>query len=649
MCDEHSSMRGLTKVGARRRRPRRRPPPRVQNRKTADPRNGQKEDGEDGEVESEDRSQVETVEMRPVVMAEVATIGELAELADVPGTDIIMEFMNRGVLTTINAAVDRATARVVMVNLGVEIIDDVPDVAVPTELGGSDGDEASAASDNAQVGEPRPPVVTVMGHVDHGKTTLLDAIRKTNVVDSEFGGITQRIGAYQASVDGTLITVIDTPGHEAFTAMRAHGADVTDIAVIVVAADDGVMPQTVEAIGHAKAAGVPIIVAVNKIDLEGANPDRVLQQLTEHEIVVEQFGGDVVSVPISALKGEGLENLLEYINLTSELEDLKAPVDGYASGTIIETRLDQSQGPVVTVLIQSGTLKTGDTITTGRVDGKVRAFFDHSGNRLKSAGPSTPVEIMGLDAMPDVGDVVTATKPARKKRRRSDRAGLQSSGDQAMRLSLESLSAQMTEGRLQQINLVVKGDTSGAVDAVVKSIAELGDNRARAMVIYEGVGSVTESDINLAAAAKGLVAGFNVRVDPNASAESERQGVDVRVYRTIYELIDDVNEALKGTIKPEQVEVVDGRLEVRGEFRSERARQIVGGMVLSGRISQSADIRILRDDEVIGSGRVSTLRRFSDETDEVREGFDCGLGIDTTTNIRLADILEAYHTEERLP
>ena len=646
MCDEHSSMRGLTKVGARRRRPRRRPPPRAQNRKTAAPRNGQKEDGE---VESEDRSQVETVEMRPVVMAEVATIGELAELADVPGTDIIMEFMNRGVLTTINAAVDRATARVVMVNLGVEIIDDVPDVAVPTELGGSDGDEASAASDNAQVGEPRPPVVTVMGHVDHGKTTLLDAIRKTNVVDSEFGGITQRIGAYQASVDGTLITVIDTPGHEAFTAMRAHGADVTDIAVIVVAADDGVMPQTVEAIGHAKAAGVPIIVAVNKIDLEGANPDRVLQQLTEHEIVVEQFGGDVVSVPISALKGEGLENLLEYINLTSELEDLKAPVDGYASGTIIETRLDQSQGPVVTVLIQSGTLKTGDTITTGRVDGKVRAFFDHSGNRLKSAGPSTPVEIMGLDAMPDVGDVVTATKPARKKRRRSDRAGLQSSGDQAMRLSLESLSAQMTEGRLQQINLVVKGDTSGAVDAVVKSIAELGDNRARAMVIYEGVGSVTESDINLAAAAKGLVAGFNVRVDPNASAESERQGVDVRVYRTIYELIDDVNEALKGTIKPEQVEVVDGRLEVRGEFRSERARQIVGGMVLSGRISQSADIRILRDDEVIGSGRVSTLRRFSDETDEVREGFDCGLGIDTTTNIRLADILEAYHTEERLP
>lgn len=639
-------MRGLTKVGARRRRPRRRPPPRAQNRKTAAPRNGQKEDGE---VESEDRSQVETVEMRPVVMAEVATIGELAELADVPGTDIIMEFMNRGVLTTINAAVDRATARVVMVNLGVEIIDDVPDVAVPTELGGSDGDEASAASDNAQVGEPRPPVVTVMGHVDHGKTTLLDAIRKTNVVDSEFGGITQRIGAYQASVDGTLITVIDTPGHEAFTAMRAHGADVTDIAVIVVAADDGVMPQTVEAIGHAKAAGVPIIVAVNKIDLEGANPDRVLQQLTEHEIVVEQFGGDVVSVPISALKGEGLENLLEYINLTSELEDLKAPVDGYASGTIIETRLDQSQGPVVTVLIQSGTLKTGDTITTGRVDGKVRAFFDHSGNRLKSAGPSTPVEIMGLDAMPDVGDVVTATKPARKKRRRSDRAGLQSSGDQAMRLSLESLSAQMTEGRLQQINLVVKGDTSGAVDAVVKSIAELGDNRARAMVIYEGVGSVTESDINLAAAAKGLVAGFNVRVDPNASAESERQGVDVRVYRTIYELIDDVNEALKGTIKPEQVEVVDGRLEVRGEFRSERARQIVGGMVLSGRISQSADIRILRDDEVIGSGRVSTLRRFSDETDEVREGFDCGLGIDTTTNIRLADILEAYHTEERLP
>ena len=650
-CGELELIRGLAKVAARRRRPRRRPPSRPQ------PRKRQAVAATPQVVDEETDAQVEAVELRPVVMPEVATISEVAELAGVPSTDIIMEFMKRGVLTTLNAAVDRATSRAIMINLGVEIVDDVSGVAVSASgddgienelgVGGSDADEANLAADEMQSGESRPPVVTVMGHVDHGKTTLLDAIRKTNVVDSEFGGITQHIGAYQVLVDGSTITLIDTPGHEAFTAMRAHGAQVTDIAVIVVAADDGVMPQTVEAIGHAKAAGVPIIVAVNKIDLDGANPDRVLQQLTEHEIVVEQFGGDVVAVPISALNGEGLDSLLEYISITAELENLKAPVDGDASGTIIETRLDQSQGPVATVLIQRGTLKTGDTITTSRGGGKIRAIFDYSGNRLNSAGPSTPVEIMGLDAMPDVGDAVTVTKPNRKKKRRSDRTRSPSSGDHVMRLSLESLAAQMTAGRLQQINLVVKGDTAGFIDAVVKSIEQLGDSRARAMVIYEGVGSVTESDINLAAAAKGLVVGFNVRVDPNASGESKRQGVDVRVYRTIYELIDDVDKAIKGTIKPEQVDVVDGRLEVRGEFRSERARQIVGGMVLSGRIYQSADIRIFRDDEVIGLGRITTLRRFSDETDEVREGFDCGLGIDTTTNIELADILEAHHTEER--
>lgn len=626
---------------ARRRRTRRRPPPRPRAR-----RRPQQRPGPATEERPPEPEETPAVELRQVAMPTSAAIADIAERADVPPTDIIMELLNRGVLTTINAAIDRDTARAVMRNLGVAIVAEPEDDRVvpaaprkPVQVDAADLPD----------GEPRPPVVTVMGHVDHGKTTLLDAIRNTNVVDSEFGGITQHIGAYQVSVNGDAITFIDTPGHEAFTAMRARGAGVTDIAVIVVAADDGIMPQTVEAIGHARAASVPIIIAVNKIDLETANPSRVLQQLTEHEIVVEDFGGDVVAVPLSALQGEGINDLLEYINLTAELEEFRAPVDGPAHGTIIETRLDRSQGPVATVLVQRGTLRVGDTLTTGEINGRVRALFDESGGRLRTARPSTPVQVMGLDTMPDVGDPISVIPRQRKRHRQQGRTPTRGSGDQAMRLSLESLAAQMTAGRLQQINLVVKADTAGSVDAVVKSIDQLGDDRARAMVVFEGVGSVTESDVNLASAAKGLVLAFNTRVDATAAAEAERQNVDVRTYRTIYELIDDVDAALKGSIKPEQVEVVDGRLEIRGEFRTERTRQIVGGMVLSGRVYTGAQVRILRGNEEIGTGHILTVRRFSDEVDEVRQGFDCGLAIETTTKIQLADIIEASHTEERLP
>lgn len=625
---------------ARRRRTRRRPPPRPRARRRPPQRPGPATEERPAEPQ-----EAPAIDLRQVAMPASASIADIAERAEVPPTDIIMELLNRGVLATINAAIDRDTARAVMRNLGVAIVDEAETAAAPPPPQEPERPDPEAPPD----GEPRPPVVTVMGHVDHGKTTLLDAIRNTNVVDSEYGGITQHIGAYQVPVDGSAVTFIDTPGHEAFTAMRARGAGVTDIAVIVVAADDGIMPQTVEAIGHAKAASVPIIIAVNKIDLETANPNRVLQQLTEHEIVVEDFGGNVVAVPLSALKGEGIDELLEYINLTAELEELRAPVDGPGQGTIIETRLDHSQGPVATVLVQRGTLKIGDTVTTGAINGRVRALFDESGGRLKSARPSTPVQVMGLDSMPEVGDPLNVIARQRKRRRQQSRTPTRDSGDQAMRLSLESLAAQMTAGRLQQINLVVKADTAGSVDAVVKSINQLGDDRARAMVVFEGVGSVTESDVNLASAAKGLVLAFNSRVDATAAAEAERQNVDVRTYRTIYELIDDVDAALKGSIKPEQVEVVDGRLEIRGEFRTERARQIVGGMVLSGRVYTGARVRILRGNEEIGDGHILTVRRFSDKVDEVRQGFDCGLAIETTTKIQLADIIEASHTEERLP
>ncbi len=626
---------------ARRRRTRRRPPPRPRARRRPQQRPEAKAD--EGQAEP---LEAPVIDLRQVAMPASASIADIAERATVPPTDIIMELLNRGVLTTINAAIDRDTARAVMRNLGVAIVQQLDDdVTEPTATPEPELPDAASPP----VGEPRPPVVTVMGHVDHGKTTLLDAIRNTNVVDSEYGGITQHIGAYKVSIKGKAITFIDTPGHEAFTAMRARGAGVTDIVVIVVAADDGIMPQTVEAIGHAKAASVPIIIAVNKVDLESANPSRVLQQLTEHEIVVEDFGGDVVAVPLSALKGEGVDDLLEYISLTAELEELRASVDVPAEGTIIETRLDHSQGPIATVLVQRGTLNVGDSVSTGDINGRVRALFDDTDARLKSAQPSTPVQVIGLDAMPDVGDAINVISRKRKGRRRQSSAAVRGSGDQAMRLSLESLAAQMTAGRLQQINLVVKADTAGSVDAVVKSINQLGDDRARAVVVFEGVGTVTESDVNLASAAKGLVLAFNSRVDSTAAAEAERQNVDVRTYRTIYELIDDVDAALKGSIKPEKVTVIDGRLEIRGEFRTERARQIVGGMVLSGRVYTGGNVRILRGDEEIGTGRILTVRRFSDVVDEVRQGFDCGLSIETTTKILLADIIEASHIEERLP
>ncbi|MCY4112616.1 MAG: translation initiation factor IF-2 [Chloroflexi bacterium] len=583
--------------------------------------------------------------MRTVPLPETATIAQIAERAEVESTDIIVELLSRNVLATINAAIDRDTARAVLAKLGVDVTDE--ETAAPPAA--AEVKEAAPADDEAPAGEPRPPVVTVMGHVDHGKTTLLDAIRQTQVALGEHGGITQSIGAYQVTTGEGAITFIDTPGHEAFTAMRARGAGVTDIVVVVVAADDGVMPQTVEAIGHARAAGVPMIMAVNKIDLPTANPERAYQQLTEHEVVVEAYGGDVVAVPLSAEQGDGIDELLEYINLTAQLEELRAPVDGPAVATVIETRLDRSQGPIASAIVTSGTLSVGDQVQVGNVEGRVRALFDHHGERLKQAGPSTPVQVVGLESTPAAGDQLRVAKRSKRRRRAERSAAQRGGGEQAIRLSLEQLAAQMTAGQLHQLSVVVKASTDGAAAAVVKSLADVGEARTRAVVIYEGVGTITESDVNLAAAAEGIVVGFDVRIDPAARAEADRQGVDVRVYFTIYELIDEVDAALRGMLEPEEFEVVDGRLEIRGEFRSERTLQIVGGMVLTGRIYRGADVRILRRGEEIGQGRIGTVRRFADAVEEVREGFDCGLGVQTTTNIELADIIEVFHTETRQP
>lgn len=583
--------------------------------------------------------------MRTVPLPETATIAQIAERAEVESTDIIVELLSRNVLATINAAIDRDTARAVLAKFGIDVTEEVAHAppAAP------DAGEAAAADDKPKSGDPRPPVVTVMGHVDHGKTTLLDAIRQTQIAAGEHGGITQSIGAYQVTTAEGAITFIDTPGHEAFTAMRARGAGVTDIVVVVVAADDGVMPQTVEAIGHARAAGVPMIMAVNKIDLPTANPERAYQQLTEHQVVVEAYGGDVVAVPLSAEQGDGIDELLEYINLTAQLEELRAPVDGPAVATVIETRLDRSQGPIASAIVTSGTLGVGDHVQVGNVEGRVRALYDHNGERLNAAGPSTPVQVVGLESTPAAGDELRVAKRSKRRRRAERSAAQRGGGEQAIRLSLEQLAAQMTAGQLHQLSVVVKASTDGAAAAVVKSLGDVGEARTRAVVIYEGVGTITESDVNLAAAAEGIVVGFDVRIDPAARAEADRQGVDVRVYFTIYELIDEVDAALRGLLEPEEFEVVDGRLEIRGEFRSERTLQIVGGMVLTGRIYRGADVRILRRGDEIGQGRISTLRRFADAVEEVREGFDCGLGVQTTTNIELADIIEVFHTETRQP
>ena len=442
--------------------------------------------------------------MRTVPLPETATIAQIAERAEVESTDIIVELLSRNVLATINAAIDRDTARAVLAKLGVDVIDE--ESAAPAAT--AEVEKSTPADAEAPTGDPRPPVVTVMGHVDHGKTTLLDAIRQTQVAAGEHGGITQSIGAYQVTTGEGAITFIDTPGHEAFTAMRARGAGVTDIVVVVVAADDGVMPQTVEAIGHARAAGVPMIMAVNKIDLPTANPERAYQQLTEHEVVVEAYGGDVVAVPLSAEQGDGIDELLEYINLTAQLEELRAPVDGPAVATVIETRLDRSQGPIASAIITSGTLTVGDQVRVGNVEGRIRALFDHNGERLKQAGPSTPVQVVGLESTPTAGDELRVAKRSKRRRRAERSAAQHGGGEQAIRLSLEQLAAQMTAGQLHQLSVVVKASTDGAAAAVVKSLGDVGEARTRAVVIYEGVGTITESDVNLAAAAEGIVVGF---------------------------------------------------------------------------------------------------------------------------------------------
>lgn len=576
-----------------------------------------------------------------ITVEEQLTVARLAEKLAIPATELIKKLMDLGMMLNQNAPVDFDTASLLAEEYGAKL-----------EMKAAEQDESESVEIEEEPENlesvPRAPVVTIMGHVDHGKTSLLDKIRQSHVAQSEAGGITQHIGAYQVELEGGKITFLDTPGHEAFTSMRARGAQVTDIAILVVAANDGVMPQTLEAISHAKAANVPIIVAINKIDAPGANPDRVKQQLSEHGLIPEDWGGDTICVPVSALRGDGIGELLEMINLVAEMQELKAPVDGLAKGTVIEAKLDKFRGPVATVLIQKGTLKVGDPVVAGTVCGRVRALTNDKGQNIKTAGPSTPVEVLGLGDVPHAGDlfqVTTSEKQAREiaaKRLSKEKEEMQ----KTTRVSLEDLFQQIQSADIKELRLLIKTDVQGTAEAVKQQLEKLSNEEVKVVAIHTGVGAISESDINLAAASNAIVIGFSVRPDAIAKKAAEREKVDIRTYRVIYDAVEDIKKALKGMLAPVYKEEVLGHAEVREVFKVPKVGNVAGSYVLDGRILRSASVRVLRDNVVIYEGELASLRRFKDDVREVTSGFECGIGVDKFNDIKVGDIIEAYRMVE---
>lgn len=586
----------------------------------------------------QDKDKKETTP-KHIVIPETITIQELASRMSRKASEVIKELMNLGVLATINQEIDADTATIVANEMGVSV-----EVKVEKSLAVIEDIE----DDPADL-KPRPPVVTVMGHVDHGKTSLLDAIRATNVTASEAGGITQHIGAYQVEINGEKITFLDTPGHEAFTAMRARGAQVTDVAILVVAADDGVMPQTVEAINHAKAANVPIVVAINKMDKDNANPEKVKQELTEYGLVVEEWGGDTIAVPVSAKTKQNLETLLEMILLVAEMRELKANPNRKATGTVIEAKLDKGKGPVATVLVSKGTLNVGDVIVAGHAFGRIRAMVDYKGRRVKKAGPSTPVEVQGLSEVPGAGEifhVVADEKLARQitEARLDERKAEEAK--QKAKISLNDLFDKIKEGEVKELNVIIKGDVQGSVEAVNQALAKLSTEEVRVNTIHSGVGAISESDVMLAAASNAIIIGFNVRPDSNTKATAELQGVDIRLYRVIYDAIDDIKAAMEGLLDPEFQEVVQGKAEVRQVFKVPKVGTVAGCYVSEGKISRSAKIRVIRDGKVINESEIESLKRFKDDVKEVSEGYECGIGLKNFHDIKEGDIFEAFSLEE---
>ncbi len=572
-------------------------------------------------------------------LAPGATAQEIADKTSRTPADVIKVLLGLGEMVSATMSLTEEAIELVAADLGYR----VEWVGVEEDI-----EEPEAEDDGAEQA-PRPPVVTVMGHVDHGKTLLLDAIRTTDVAAGEFGGITQHIGAYQVHLNGKVITFIDTPGHEAFTAMRARGAQVTDVAILVVAADDGVMPQTVEALNHAKAAGVPIIVAVNKIDKDGADPTRVRQQLTEHEMIPVEWGGTAEFVDVSAKSGENLDKLLETVLIVAELEDLKAVPDGRSRGAVIEAHLDKGRGPVATVLVQRGTLEAGDSLVSGTTYCRVRALLDENGKPVEHAGPSRPVQVLGWTAVPEAGDDFKEVADEREARHlaqeretRSRAAELVSSRP----VGLADLIAATREAEIAELNVVLKADVQGSLEAVADQFTKLPQEEVRVRVVHRGVGAINESDIQLAMASGAIVIGFNVRPEPKAKELSDREGVDLRLYRVIYEALDDIRAALSGMLTPGETEAELGRAEVRATFKVPKVGMAAGCYITSGTIARGAKARLIRDGVVVYDGKVETLRRFKDDVREVKEGFECGIGLERFQDVKEGDVIEAYEIRE---
>ncbi len=595
------------------------------------------------QLAKEKKAKEEEKEKEPVVVEipDEISVGDFAQKLGVPATSVVKKLFELGIMAAISQTIDFDTAALIGTDLGFVINKEI----IITDEDRLFNDVEDAEEDL----EPRSPVVVVMGHVDHGKTSLLDTIRNTNVTAREAGGITQHIGAYRVRINDKKITFLDTPGHEAFTTMRMRGAQVTDVAILVVAADDGIMPQTVEAINHAKAAGVSIIVAINKIDKEGANPDRIKQELMEYELVPEEWGGDTICVPISAKFNQNIEELLEMVTLVADMKELKANPNRHAKGTVIEAQLDKGRGPVATVLVQNGTLKVGDIVVAGTATGRVRAMVDDRGNKVKKAGPSVPVEIIGLSEVPEGGDVLYAVDDERKAKavveKRKEKIKEENIKSRSA-VSLDALFDQIKQGEVKDLNIIVKADVQGSVEAVKQSLTKLSNEEVRVCCIHGGVGGVSESDVMLAAASNAIIVGFNVRPDNGALASAKQNEVDIRLYRVIYHAIEEIEAAMKGMLAPKFVENVLGHAEVRSTFKVSGVGTIAGGYVLDGKITRNSQTRIVRDGIIVHEGVLSSLKRFKDDVKEVATGYECGIGIENFNDIKEGDIIESFVMEE---
>ncbi|HEY40982.1 MAG TPA: translation initiation factor IF-2 [Dehalococcoidia bacterium] len=585
---------------------------------------------------------------RVVEIDSTVSVKQLAELLQASPVDTIKHLMRRGVMANVNQFIDYDIAAVIAVDYGYQ-----PRLKPEAGKKGSRITEARKKRQLRQAGEQgglqtRPPVVTIMGHVNHGKTRLLDAIRQTNVMEQEAGGITQHIGAYQVEIKGEKITFLDTPGHEAFTAMRARGAQVTDITILVVAADDGVMPQTLEAIDHARAAGVPIMVAINKIDKADANPDLVKQQLADAGLLIEEWGGDTVCVEISAREKIGIDNLLENLMVVAEVEDLKADPSRPAEGVAIEAEMDKTQGPLCTVLVHSGTLKVGDVVVVGETSGRLKAMFNDAGKRVRRAGPSDPVVLLGMNSVPQVGDLMTAVSNEREAQALIDRHRDEMERERTVSkgISLSNVFDQVSAGQVKELNIILKVDVQGSIEPIKTSLEQIPQEGVKVAVIHSGAGNITESDVMLAIASKGLIIGFSTGSEPGARRMAEVEGISIRYYDVIYNLIDDVNKALQGMLEPTMVEVVEGRAEVREVFPSGKRAKVAGVYVNEGKVTRGSSVRVLRRGEQIHESVVNSLRRFKDDVREVATGFECGVGVQGFNDFEVGDILEFFRIEE---